>query len=163
MKQKSHIDCENSARIINLPSPQNSGDAVNKAYADGLITGGGAANNTISTTVSNTINSGVNYLTTLAMSTRYILTSVSCSIPMRFRFYLNSTYRTSDLSRSVGVFPSGDTGLVFEGITAANMPIIHITPSLVGVCDDINVPITITNLGNSSIIGVTFGVNYISF
>lgn len=33
------LDADNRGRIINLPNPQNSGDAVNKAYVDALVEG----------------------------------------------------------------------------------------------------------------------------
>lgn len=38
----SDLDMQGTARVKNLPSPLVAGDAVNKAYADGLAAGAGS-------------------------------------------------------------------------------------------------------------------------
>ena len=44
--QYSNIDCNNIAKVINLPAPSSAGDAVSKSYVDGL-TGGFSGKGTI--------------------------------------------------------------------------------------------------------------------
>ena len=46
--------------------------------------------------------------------TNYQLTKVSTSAPARVRFYINESFRDSDVLRQIGAAPAGEHGLVAE-------------------------------------------------
>lgn len=116
---------------------------------------------TYTNTFSLSLADGANYETTLPLSQKYILTSVTCTIPIRIRFYLNSTYQTNDLGRSIGISPTGDVGLLFEGITSTTWTTINLTPIVIGIASSANIPVTITNVSGNTITSLLLSVTYI--
>jgi hypothetical protein len=64
--------------------------------------------------------------------TNYQLTKVSTSAPARVRFYINESFRDSDVLRQIGEAPSGEHGLVAEVITSASNLDIWISEAVFG-------------------------------
>ena len=64
--------------------------------------------------------------------TNYQLTKVSTSAPARVRFYINESFRDSDVLRQIGAAPAGEHGLVAEVITSASNLDIWISETVFG-------------------------------
>ena len=64
--------------------------------------------------------------------TNYQLTKVSTSAPARVRFYINESFRDSDVLRQIGDAPAGEHGLVAEVITSASNLDIWISETVFG-------------------------------
>lgn len=107
------------------------------------------------------LSNNANFTSTIALAPKYVLTKVTCGTPVRIRFYLNSTYQTNDLGRVVGTAPTGDVGLLFEGITSNTWNVINLAPLVFGWCSTANIPCTISNLSGATISTLTLVVNYI--
>jgi len=138
--------------------------------------GGGSANglvpSSILTKVTSTFtlnfptglaNNGV-YETTFNMSQTYLLLSVVCYSAIRIRFYYSSTYQANDLTRPSTTAPTGDVGLVIEGITSTSSPVwttINADPIPTGNCSSDAIPVTITNLSGSTIDNLEIIVTFV--
>ena len=86
---------------------------------------------------------------TLDLGVGFTILNFASSHALRFRAYQTAAHRTADASRAVGVYPSGDHGLIFEddGTAAAD----YATVAVGGLLDgETSCPVAITNRSGST-------------
>jgi hypothetical protein len=57
---------------------------------------------------------------TLTLGSKFLVTGIITDVPGRIRFYANAANRTADQSRSAGVTPAPNSGLIAEVVTTAD-------------------------------------------
>lgn len=125
------------------------------------ITGGGVRNSVPYITANLTNNA---YETGIAgLGKSFILQKVSTNVAARIRGYSNGLGHSGDLTRSAGINPPGNGGLLFEFITSPSLLTIYTSPMIVGSSAEntpsSNIPLTIENkCGFTTGISVTFSV-----
>lgn len=86
---------------------------------------------------------------TLDLGIGFTILHFESNFAARFRAYQTVAHRTADASRAVGVYPSGDHGLIFEddGTAAAD----YATVAVGGLLDgETSCPVSITNRSGST-------------
>lgn len=82
----------------------------------------------------------------------FLLFKAATLTPARVRVYSRDVYRINDLSRSLGIAPSGESGLVLEVVTIAANLELDLSPLVWGGnLEDVqsqDIPMTVTNLSN---------------
>jgi len=92
---------------------------------------------------------------TITMTKGYRLSYIQTSRAARVRVYVTSSQRTSDATRTTGVFPSGNHGVVLDFVTTGSMLEADLCPPADGYCASSSIPISITNLGTSGTVVLT--------
>ena len=110
-----------------------------------------------------TIPSNVSEMSTIPLASGYRLYAISTSSPARVRLYTTVAKQEADLSRAIGVVPTGDHGLMFEYRSTYALLEQELTPTVDGfdgeAVPDGMIPITVTNIGgaaNSIIVSLTW-------
>lgn len=92
---------------------------------------------------------GASETTTLDLGVGFTILHFESSHAARFRAYQSAAHRTADASRAVGVYPSGDHGLIFEDDGAAVAD--YATVAVGGLLDgEALCPVSITNRSGSA-------------
>ena len=97
---------------------------------------------------------------TIAAFAGYNLYKIQVSNPAWVRLYTNQAARTADQSRSQGVDPTADVGIITEVITTTTNQTVTLSPAVLGFNDEnpvtSNIAVRVTNTGTTSnIITVT--------
>lgn len=119
----------------------------NKVVVHGRSVGAGEVR-TVSYTTSSLAN-GATETATLALGAGFTILHFKAAQAARFRAYQSTAHRTADASRAVGVYPSGDHGLIFEddGSAAADYATVVVGGLLAGQTE---CPVSITNRSGST-------------
>lgn len=92
---------------------------------------------------------------TIAISELYTLLKFTSNAACRVRLYTTIAKRNLDVSRAVGIDPTGDHGLMFEFISTGILSA-DLSPIVDGFAETSNIPYTVNNLsGITQIISVT--------
>ena len=155
---------EHHSEIDNDPTKDVSSDAWNNKHT---ITAGSVtlemlsadakagASRTTATYTTATLATGASEVFYLTLAKGYRLLHVQTSREARVRLYVTADQRTTDASRSWGVPPSGNHGLVLDFATTASMLEADICPAASGHCESGTVSTSITNLGTSGTVQLT--------
>lgn len=139
--------------------------AVNRAVVDTWYTAAGAGSGlqtrATASKTTGTLAVSASETGTITLAAGYRLYSITSSAAARIRLYTTTAKRDADLTRSIGVDPAGDHGLMFEYVAAAGMLSADLTPTVDGfdgkVTPDGAIPCTITNMtAGSAAIQVQF-------
>ena len=86
----------------------------------------------------------------VSISSRYQLLQITTNHPCRIRLYTSTTKRDADLTRHIGTDPTGNHGLLFEFISAAELLSADLSPLVDGFADTAAIPYSITNLSGAT-------------
>tara|TARA_B100000900_G_scaffold399495_1_gene402079 strand:+ start:324 stop:860 length:537 start_codon:yes stop_codon:yes gene_type:complete len=144
-----------TGKITGLTDPTAAQDAATKAYVDANSGGGGGGTTTLSrTTVSGTTSSIADEadedIDLTGTAKAYSIFDITVDAAAWVRVYSSSTARTADASRSEGVDPDPDAGVLAEIITTGATTVAF-TPSTISFNNDTVVTDTIyLNVTNKS-------------
>lgn len=97
---------------------------------------------------------GVDLQATMSSTFAFIKAAVD-QPSIRTRVYISAAHRTADTSRTVGVDPTGDHGLILEFISDAVVQSLWLSPAAIGyLTSGIEVPIRVDNLGTGTVTAV---------
>lgn len=123
-----------------------------------LVSGGAPARASANATTSSLANGASDSSTTITLATSYRLLSVQTSRAARVRLYASTAARTADLSRSVGIDPAADAGVVLEYVTV-NTSTHLLSPLVEGASMETSpvstIAMTVTNNGSTGTVTVT--------
>jgi hypothetical protein len=68
----------------------------------------------------------------VALGKAYEIEKIETDVPARVRVYRSSGYRTSDASRAVGVFPTGEHGVIVDVLTTLTNLALDLAPVVHG-------------------------------
>lgn len=102
---------------------------------------------------------------TISMQQGYRLYRIQTDNPARVRVYTTAAKQTADKSRARGVAPTGDHGLVLDATTTSSLLAYDLQPQPLGASMEttpsINIPITVSNLGATSVNSITVTLVYV--
>ena len=128
-------------------------------WADASAGGGGGWERQTSVLTTGPLSSGATQVGVTDLAASYRLLRVSTDVPARVRLYTNVAKRDQDLTRPVGVKPSGDHGRMLEVVTTTALPAMDLSPTLDGFVEDGSdaVPYSVTSTSPSGgAVTVTF-------
>lgn len=121
--------------------------------------GGGGWVRQTKTLVTGPLSSGATTVGTVELAPAYRVLRISTDVPARVRLYTNAAKRDQDLTRPIGIKPSGDHGRMLEVVTTTALPAMDLSPTLDGFVEDESglVPFAVTSTSPSGgAVAVTF-------
>jgi len=112
------------------------------------------------------LSSGFNLVTTVNLSKTFLLLQVSLNVNalIRIRLYTGINYQANDLSRAIDVTPTGDHGVIFDGLFNSSITTINLAPIASGSRLDIlssQIPCTVDNLSATTISNLIANFTYL--
>jgi hypothetical protein len=104
---------------------------------------------TTPTYVTASIADDANETGTISTGRTFIISHIVTDYAARVRLYVNNTARDADITRAVGISPTGNHGLMFEFITSAGALDWSVTPNVICRADSATPGITVTNLSDT--------------
>ncbi|QSJ14602.1 hypothetical protein JYQ62_22140 [Nostoc sp. UHCC 0702] len=114
----------------------------------------------VTVAISDMAGSSSNLSNNLYLGNCYLLLKLSCSVPIRARFYTDSASQSSDLSRPIGGTKATNNGLICEVVFASDLLQINVNPIAVANVN-LSTYLTITNL-SSAAQNVVLTIHYIT-
>jgi len=151
--------------LLWITDEENTNDepGVGTAWEEAGVGGGGGSLPTRTSAVYTTASlpNGNSETGTISLATAYRLFKIETDEPARVRVYATAAQQTADLSRPIGVDPTGDHGLIFEFVTTDELLSAVLSPFVDGASMEAmtsaDIPITVTNRsGAADTIQVTF-------
>jgi hypothetical protein len=128
----------------------------NKGQLGGSGAGGGSGIREDVTFISGSIVANASVSGTVSISPRYQLLQITTNYPCRVRLYTSTAKRDADLTRTVGIDPEGNHGLMLEFISSTELLSADLSPLVDGFADTSAIAYSITNLsGATQTINVT--------
>ena len=161
-------DGADGAPGVGVPTGGTVGQVLTKTGAGDYATGwadptggggGGGWERQTSVLTTGPLSSGATQVGVTDLAASYRLLRVSTDVPARVRLYTNVAKRDQDLTRPVGVKPSGDHGRMLEVVTTTALPAMDLSPTLDGFVEDGSdaVPYSVTSTSPSGgAVTVTF-------
>jgi len=104
-------------------------------------------------------------LSSIQLSKTFILLQLITYFPTRVRLYTASKYQQADINRAIGLTPTGDHGVIFDGVSNAGLLTINLAPIVVGSSLELIptafIPCTVDNLSSSNITDFSFDIAYL--
>lgn len=137
--------------------PQFSQVAFTGSYNDlldkpigGVGSGNGLQSRALTSATVSQLANGASQFLNIAGSRGYVLYKISSSVPAWIRIYVNTAARNGDVSRTINVDPTPDSGVITEVVTAALNETVYLTPGIIGFNDegpqDTDIYVTVTNV-----------------